>query len=178
MTRCISVVWAALGTLALSCAAADAQRLTVATYGGNWGEAQKACILDPFAKASGIEVIQETSVSTVTYNKLKQEKGNPSIDIAWIDGGISELAAKDGVVEARVAILKDALTPLVLDALLQTPSKFPSLEPAANKGASYVAGRVQPDGSIDSGPHGLTYPIYTSAGAVLVLSKPAATMDY
>ena len=74
------------------------QRLTVATYGGNWGEAQKACILDPFAKASGVQVVQETSVSTVTYNKLKQQKGNPSIDIAWIDGGISELAAADGVV--------------------------------------------------------------------------------
>ena len=76
------------------------QRLTVATYGGNWGEAQKACILDPFAKASGVQVVQETSVSTVTYNKLKQQKGNPSIDIAWIDGGISELAAADGVVAA------------------------------------------------------------------------------
>ena len=74
------------------------QRLTVATYGGNWGEAQKACILDPFAKASGMEVVQETSVSTVTYNKLKQQKGNPPFDIAWIDGGISELAAADGVV--------------------------------------------------------------------------------
>jgi putative spermidine/putrescine transport system substrate-binding protein len=34
----------------------------------------------------------------VTYNKLKQQKGNPSIDIAWIDGGISELAAADGLV--------------------------------------------------------------------------------
>ena len=58
------------------------QRLTVATYGGNWGEAQKACILDPFGKASGLQVVQEMSVSTVTYNKLKQQKGNPSIDIA------------------------------------------------------------------------------------------------
>jgi putative spermidine/putrescine transport system substrate-binding protein len=76
------------------------QRLTVATYGGNWGEAQKACILDPFGKASGVQLVQETSVSTVTYNKLKQQKGNPSIDIAWIDGGISELAAADGVVAA------------------------------------------------------------------------------
>src|SRR5215510_7952092 len=76
------------------------QRLTVATYGGNWGEAQKACILEPFSKASGIQVVQETSVSTVTYNKLKQQKGSPSIDIAWIDGGISELALADGVLAA------------------------------------------------------------------------------
>jgi putative spermidine/putrescine transport system substrate-binding protein len=29
---------------------------------------------------------------------MKQQKGNPSIDIAWIDGGISELAAAEGVV--------------------------------------------------------------------------------
>jgi putative spermidine/putrescine transport system substrate-binding protein len=84
--------------LSASIGASAQERLTVATYGGNWGEAQKACILDPFAKASGVQVIQETSVSTVTYNKLKQQKGNPSIDVAWIDGGISELAAADGVV--------------------------------------------------------------------------------
>ena len=90
-------IYAALMASASSGAGAQ-QRLTVATYGGNWGEAQKACILDPFAKASGVQVVQETSVSTVTYNKLKQQKGNPSIDIAWIDGGISELAAADGVI--------------------------------------------------------------------------------
>jgi putative spermidine/putrescine transport system substrate-binding protein len=86
--------------LVLASPSSAQQRLTVATYGGNWGEAQKACILDPFAKASGVQVIQETSVSTVTYNKLKQQKGNPSIDVAWIDGGISELAAADNVVAA------------------------------------------------------------------------------
>jgi len=96
MTAC-----AAVGLLGISIGTAAAQeRLTVATYGGNWGEAQKACILDPFAKQSGIQAVQETSVSTVTYNKLKQQKGNPSIDIAWIDGGISELAAADGLLAA------------------------------------------------------------------------------
>jgi putative spermidine/putrescine transport system substrate-binding protein len=92
------IAMAAISMLIAPLGAAAQERLTVATYGGNWGEAQKACILDPFAKASGIPVIQETSVSTVTYNKLKQQKGNPSIDIAWIDGGISELAAADGVI--------------------------------------------------------------------------------
>src|SRR5215472_1450118 len=99
--RRIPAIWIALGAIAFSCASTEAQqRLTVATYGGNWGEAQKACILDPFAKASGVQVVQEMSVSTITYNKLKQQKGNPSIDIAWIDGGISELASADGVVAA------------------------------------------------------------------------------
>ncbi len=98
-------VWSQAGLLCgivlAWCGVAQAQqRLTVATYGGNWGDAQKACILDPFAKASGIQVIQETSVSTVTLNKLKQQKGNPAIDIAWIDGGISELALAEGVTAA------------------------------------------------------------------------------
>ena len=101
MSMKILTLASALVSLSIGSTIAGAQqRLTVATYGGNWGEAQKACILDPFAKATGIQVIQETSVSTVTYNKLKQQKGNPSIDIAWIDGGISELAAADGVVAA------------------------------------------------------------------------------
>jgi putative spermidine/putrescine transport system substrate-binding protein len=98
--RVVPALLGAGACLALASPVFAQQRLTVATYGGNWGEAQKACILDPFAKASGVQVIQETSVSTVTYNKLKQQKGNPSIDIAWIDGGISELAAADGVVAA------------------------------------------------------------------------------
>ena len=96
--RILPAVLAAGAYLVLTSPLWAQQRLTVATYGGNWGEAQKACILDPFAKLSGVQVVQETSVSTVTYNKLKQQKGNPSIDIAWIDGGISELAAADGVV--------------------------------------------------------------------------------
>jgi len=96
--RVVPALLGAGACLALASPVFAQQRLTVATYGGNWGEAQKACILDPFAKASGVQVVQETSVSTVTYNKLKQQKGNPSIDIAWIDGGISELAAADGVV--------------------------------------------------------------------------------
>lgn len=100
MRRLMPVLLGAGACFGLAHPAFAQQRLTVATYGGNWGEAQKACILDPFAKASGVQVVQETSVSTITYNKLKQQKGNPSIDIAWIDGGISELAAGDGVVAA------------------------------------------------------------------------------
>ena len=98
--RVVPALLGAGACLALASPVFAQQRLTVATYGGNWGEAQKACILDPFAKASGVQVVQETSVSTITYNKLKQQKGNPSIDIAWIDGGISELAGADGVVSA------------------------------------------------------------------------------
>ena len=78
---------------------AHAQSLTAAVYGGEWGEAIQACILDPFTKATGTKVTPDPGVSTVTLSKLRQQKGSPVIDIAWIDGGVSELASADGLLE-------------------------------------------------------------------------------
>ncbi|HEU4379041.1 MAG TPA: ABC transporter substrate-binding protein [Hyphomicrobiaceae bacterium] len=124
--RILSVTLLVTGCLLASPVSAQ-QRLTVATYGGNWGEAQKACILDPFAKASGVQVAQETSVSTVTYNKLKQQKGNPSIDIAWIDGGISELAAADGVVATIDAAKVANVAGLIDEAVYKKDGKIYAL---------------------------------------------------
>ena len=101
------------------------ERLTVATYGGNCGEAQKACILDPFAKASGVPVVQETSVSTVTYNKLKQQKGNPSIDIAWIEHGVIQGAAESVCPEpagTADADLTSYVSPVPVTYVLEVPA--------------------------------------------------------
>ena len=77
---------------------ASAQGLTAAFYGGEWGEAIQACIVDAFTKATGTKVTPDPGVSTVTLAKLRQQKGSPSIDIAWIDGGVSELAAGEDLV--------------------------------------------------------------------------------
>ena len=85
---------AALSSLALIAGipqARAADGLTVAFYGGSWGEAIQKCMVDPFVKATGIKVTPEPGVSSVTIAKLRQQKGNPSIDVAWMDGGISEL---------------------------------------------------------------------------------------
>jgi squalene-hopene/tetraprenyl-beta-curcumene cyclase len=64
-----------------------------------------------------------------------------------------------------------SLTPLALDVLLSTYADEQG-EAAARKAADYLAGVVRPDGTIDPGPPGLTYPVYTSACAVIVLSRP------
>ncbi|MEO8345630.1 MAG: ABC transporter substrate-binding protein [Betaproteobacteria bacterium] len=97
MTRSV-LVTALAGATGLGAGAASAQQaLTVAFYGGEWGDAIQNCIVDPFAKASGIKVTPDPGVSTVTFGKLRQQKGNPVIDVAWIDGGVSELAAADGL---------------------------------------------------------------------------------
>jgi putative spermidine/putrescine transport system substrate-binding protein len=86
------------GTTALCAGHAVAQQsLTAAFYGGEWGDAIQSCIVDPFIKATGVKVTPDPGVSTVTLGKLRQQKDNPVIDIAWIDGGVSELAAADGL---------------------------------------------------------------------------------
>lgn len=81
---------------------AEAQeRVVVSTYSGVWNTMQRTCIIDPFNKLGvGIEVIGEPGVSSVTLTKLRQQKDNPEIDVAWLDGNFSELAHSDGLVEA------------------------------------------------------------------------------
>lgn len=88
-----------IGGLAAGAAAAQGQ-ITVATYGGEWGAAMQACILDPFTKETGIKVIPEPGVSGVTLSKLRQQKDAPTLDAVWIDGGVSEIAAADRLVAA------------------------------------------------------------------------------
>src|SRR5438874_9063752 len=64
-----------------------------------------------------------------------------------------------------------SLTPLVLQALLATPATE-TIDSAIRKGTEYLAKMVQADGTIDAGPRGLSYPVYTAANAVIVLSNP------
>jgi putative spermidine/putrescine transport system substrate-binding protein len=89
---------ALVGLLAsVSAAGAQGQTLTVAWYGGNWGDAFQVCVADPFTKATGIEVVADIGTSTTTLAKLQQQSAKPTIDVAYIDGGISELAEEAGV---------------------------------------------------------------------------------
>jgi putative spermidine/putrescine transport system substrate-binding protein len=87
--------------------------ITVAWYGGNWGEAFRACVAEPFTKATGIAVNAEIGTSTVTLAKLQQQKAAPTIDAAWMDGGISELAlaaeVTDNLDAAAIPNLANAL---------------------------------------------------------------------
>ncbi|QKH37405.1 ABC transporter substrate-binding protein [Achromobacter pestifer] len=88
------------GLLAAGQALAQQQKITVAWYGGNWGDAFRACVAEPYTKATGVAVVPEVGTSTTTLAKLQQQKGAPTIDVAWMDGGISELAAAAGVLDA------------------------------------------------------------------------------
>src|SRR4051794_3181262 len=63
-----------------------------------------------------------------------------------------------------------ALTPPVLKAVAFGPD-VEGAGPARQRGAAYLAGRVRSDGTIDTGPFGLTYPVYTASAAVIVLKR-------
>lgn len=82
---------------ALAGHSAHADSITVAYYGGSWGDEIQKCMVVPFTKATGIQVVPEPGVSSVTLAKLRQQKGKPAIDVAWLDGGISEIAASEGL---------------------------------------------------------------------------------
>ena len=60
----------------------------------------------------------------------------------------------------------------VLKAVVFGPD-VPGAEAAAHRGAAYLAGRVRDDGSIDDGPTGLVYPVYTAAASAIVLTARA-----
>ena len=116
MRRILYVLAAFAPAAAGLCTPASAQEsLNAAFYGGEWGEAIQKCIVDEFVKATGIKVTPEPGVSTVTHAKLKQQKGSPAIDIAWIDGGVSELALADDL----VAVIDPAKVPNLANVIPQ-----------------------------------------------------------
>jgi squalene-hopene/tetraprenyl-beta-curcumene cyclase len=79
----------------------------------------------------------------------------------------------DGAWRSRTyGALKDglSLTPPVLKAVTFGPAVDGS-EAARHRGATYLAGRVRADGSIDAGPFGMVYPVYSAAATVIVLTR-------
>jgi putative spermidine/putrescine transport system substrate-binding protein len=98
MLRSIMMTGVAALALGLAPATGSAQEsITVTNYGGVTGTALQECVFDPFTKATGIRVTPEPGVSAVTLSKLQQQRDNPVIDVAWMDGGVSEIAEASGV---------------------------------------------------------------------------------
>ena len=65
-----------------------------------------------------------------------------------------------------------SLTPLVLPALPAACPPARTLETGCRKGAAYLARWSSPTGPSNRARRDLSYPVYTSAGAVQVLSQP------
>lgn len=72
--------------------------LTITTFTGPWEVAERTCFVEPFEKATGARVLVEPGVSSVTLTRLRQGAGS-AIDIAWMNGGDSEKAWFEGLLE-------------------------------------------------------------------------------
>lgn len=92
-------IYGALAASMLCSAVAQAEEVRVAWYGGNWGDAFDVCIAQPFTQATGIKVIPEIGTSTTSLAKLRQQASKPVIDVVFLDGGISELAYAEGLIQ-------------------------------------------------------------------------------
>lgn len=94
---------------ACSGTSASDDSLKVGTYGGSYGEGLRTCIFEPFTKKSGVEIVPSEGDSYVTLSKLQQSKGNPALDVAWMDLGVPVLARDAGVLESiPLEEIKDA----------------------------------------------------------------------
>lgn len=88
----ITVALSLAGCISSQGAMADQQKLTVALYGGNWGDAFLNCVAEPFTKATGIAVAAEVGTSTTTLAKLQQQNpAPPSTSRGWMAASASSL---------------------------------------------------------------------------------------
>lgn len=92
---------ASLCAVIFSSAGAHAQQqsITVGVYGGIAQRAITECVFKPFSDRTGVRVIADAGASAVTLNKLISQKNAPAMDVAYMDGGVSEQALSAGVLE-------------------------------------------------------------------------------
>ncbi len=110
--RAVTFVLAILLILASTACQAEKQTLVVNSFGGRWEQAERAIVVDPFAKANNAEItVAVTGVSADILARLRAEKGNPSWDVVVIGGGLERQAAAEGLLEplneANIPNLKD-----------------------------------------------------------------------
>jgi hypothetical protein len=98
-------------------------------------------------------------IDTATAQAVHFLQGRQDKDGAWRSDVYGQF--KDG----------DALTPLVVLALLSAPDSAQNQE-ACRRGSAYLANMAR-NGRIVFEPDGLSYPVYTAALAVLVLNHPS-----
>lgn len=80
-------------------ASAQAEELVVASYGGSFGEAVKACHIAPFEKATGVTVAVKLNNSSQTAAALRATAGNPDLDVVFMDDAFSAQTNNEGLNE-------------------------------------------------------------------------------
>jgi len=89
-----------LGIVSLAgCGPKEKVELVITSWGGLYGEAFEEEVVKPFEEAYDCEItLVNPGGSTQILAKLRAEKGNPSIDIVQIGGGLEAICVQEGLV--------------------------------------------------------------------------------
>lgn len=96
LSTAISAAIFAVGSIIT--AAANAEEIVIASYGGSFQDAQTEAFFKPFESATGIKIIGTTGTG---YAKVKAmvESGNVTWDVISADGAAYENEVRDGLLE-------------------------------------------------------------------------------
>jgi putative spermidine/putrescine transport system substrate-binding protein len=100
--------WLAAGLIALGLPAAAQQSMTVVSFGGAYGAAQKKHMIDPFMAKTGARILFEDYSGGIAEIKTQVEAGNILWDVVDIEVIDLERACSEGLLEV---IPRDILPP-------------------------------------------------------------------
>ncbi len=88
---------AGVSALMAGTALAQAETITINSFGGAYEEAHRECILTPFEEKTGAEVRVVTAYSADAFAQLRAQKDAPQFDVIHFSGGQEIVAAQEGL---------------------------------------------------------------------------------
>lgn len=76
-----------------------ANEITVAMYGGSFADMTKKCYIEPFEQMYNAKVNVVIGTSVENLAKLRAQKNNPQIDVAYMDWSVALQAKNEGLIE-------------------------------------------------------------------------------
>jgi putative spermidine/putrescine transport system substrate-binding protein len=100
--------------------AQDTQGLSVATWGGAYGQSQKIAYFDPFTQETGTAVTVDTYDGTLAAIKAKIEGDKSSYDVVDLSSASLDALCKDGLLEPSISeeLAANAAQPAAADDFL------------------------------------------------------------
>lgn len=96
MFLALSLVATGCGKPAANTEKAEKSQLVVATWGGSYEQALRE-IVKPFEEANNTEVVLDVGNNADRLNKLRAQKGNPQVDVAFMTDYFAAMANNEGI---------------------------------------------------------------------------------
>ena len=85
--------------LSPTAAVSESNEVNVAMYGGSFADMTKKCYIEPFEEQYKAKVNVVIGNSTDNLAKLRAQKNNPQIDVAYMDWSVALQAKNEGLIE-------------------------------------------------------------------------------